>query len=165
MQRASLPQKLAPIVLQIQLAWVRGTIRSRGERPIRSCRNLIAPCRQEEVAAGRLDGLRSGPPGSQDGRPRYAITKGVKMFVRFLCNWPPYRDGQCLEVTDRFGAHFVARRKSSSPPPCRNTRRRCRRSIASSTSASAQCRRVAGGARSRKTNGAASWGRIDLAIG
>jgi hypothetical protein len=31
------------------------------------------------------------------------------MFVRFLCNWPPYRDGQCLEVNDRFGSHFVAR--------------------------------------------------------
>lgn len=31
------------------------------------------------------------------------------MFVRFLCNWPPYRDGQCLEVQDRFGSHFVAR--------------------------------------------------------
>jgi hypothetical protein len=31
------------------------------------------------------------------------------MFVRFLCKWPPYRDGQCLEVPDRVGAHFVAR--------------------------------------------------------
>jgi hypothetical protein len=31
------------------------------------------------------------------------------MFVRFLCDWPPYRDGQCLEVHDRFGSHFVAR--------------------------------------------------------
>jgi hypothetical protein len=32
-----------------------------------------------------------------------------KMFVRFLCSWPPYKDGQCLEVQDRFGSHFVAR--------------------------------------------------------
>jgi hypothetical protein len=32
-----------------------------------------------------------------------------KMFVRFLCNWPPYRDGACIEVLDRFGSHFVAR--------------------------------------------------------
>jgi hypothetical protein len=31
------------------------------------------------------------------------------MYVKFLCNWPPYRDGQCLELTDRFGSHFVAR--------------------------------------------------------
>jgi hypothetical protein len=31
------------------------------------------------------------------------------MFVRFLCAWPPYRDGQCLEVQDRFGSHFVER--------------------------------------------------------
>jgi hypothetical protein len=31
------------------------------------------------------------------------------MFVRFLCNWPPYKDGQCLEIPDRIGADFVAR--------------------------------------------------------
>jgi hypothetical protein len=31
------------------------------------------------------------------------------MFVRFLCDWPPYRDGQCLEAPDRIGADFVAR--------------------------------------------------------
>jgi hypothetical protein len=31
------------------------------------------------------------------------------MFVRFLCNWPPYRDGQAIEIPDRIGAHFVAR--------------------------------------------------------
>jgi hypothetical protein len=31
------------------------------------------------------------------------------MHVRFLCNWPPYRDGQCLEILDRVGADFVAR--------------------------------------------------------
>jgi hypothetical protein len=31
------------------------------------------------------------------------------MFVRFLCKWPPYRDGQCLEVLDRVGADFVSR--------------------------------------------------------
>jgi hypothetical protein len=31
------------------------------------------------------------------------------MYVRFLCNWPPYRDGACIEVLDRFGSHFVAR--------------------------------------------------------
>jgi hypothetical protein len=31
------------------------------------------------------------------------------MFVRFLCNHRPYRDGQCLEIPDRIGAHFVDR--------------------------------------------------------
>jgi hypothetical protein len=31
------------------------------------------------------------------------------MFVRFLCNWAPYADGQCLEIPDRVGADFVAR--------------------------------------------------------
>jgi hypothetical protein len=31
------------------------------------------------------------------------------MFVRFLCNWPPYKDGQRLEIPDRIGADFVAR--------------------------------------------------------
>jgi hypothetical protein len=31
------------------------------------------------------------------------------MYVKFLCNWPPYRDGQCLEIPDRVGADFVAR--------------------------------------------------------
>ena len=31
------------------------------------------------------------------------------MFVRFLCNWPPYLDGQCLEIPDRIGADFVVR--------------------------------------------------------
>jgi len=31
------------------------------------------------------------------------------MYVRFLCNWPPYKDGQCLEIPDRIGADFVAR--------------------------------------------------------
>jgi hypothetical protein len=31
------------------------------------------------------------------------------MYVRFLCDWPPHRDGQCLEVPDRVGADFVAR--------------------------------------------------------
>jgi hypothetical protein len=31
------------------------------------------------------------------------------MYVRFLCNWPPYKDGQCLEIPDRVGAHYVAR--------------------------------------------------------
>jgi hypothetical protein len=31
------------------------------------------------------------------------------VFVRFLCNWPPYRDGQCLEIPDRIAADFVAR--------------------------------------------------------
>ena len=31
------------------------------------------------------------------------------MYVRFLCSWPPYKDGQCLEVLDRVGADFVAR--------------------------------------------------------
>jgi hypothetical protein len=31
------------------------------------------------------------------------------MYVRFLCNWAPYKDSQCLEVHDRYGADFVAR--------------------------------------------------------
>jgi hypothetical protein len=31
------------------------------------------------------------------------------MFVRLLSYWPPYRDGQCLEIPDRIGSHFVAR--------------------------------------------------------
>jgi hypothetical protein len=31
------------------------------------------------------------------------------MYVRFLCNWAPYKDGQCLEIPDRVGADFVAR--------------------------------------------------------
>ena len=31
------------------------------------------------------------------------------MFVRFLCNWPPYKDGQAIEIPDRIGADFVAR--------------------------------------------------------
>jgi hypothetical protein len=32
------------------------------------------------------------------------------MCIRWLCDWPPrYRAGQCLEVDDRFGSHFVAR--------------------------------------------------------
>jgi hypothetical protein len=31
------------------------------------------------------------------------------MFARFLCNWPPYRDGQAIEIPDRIGADFVAR--------------------------------------------------------
>ena len=31
------------------------------------------------------------------------------MFVRFLCDWPPYRDGQAIEIPDRVGADFVAR--------------------------------------------------------
>jgi hypothetical protein len=31
------------------------------------------------------------------------------MFIRFLCRWPPYKDGQCLEIPDRVGADFVAR--------------------------------------------------------
>jgi hypothetical protein len=39
------------------------------------------------------------------------------MFVRFLCNWPPYRDGQCLEIPDRIGADFVARAMAESVEP------------------------------------------------
>jgi hypothetical protein len=31
------------------------------------------------------------------------------MFVRFACNWPPYKDGQHLEIPDHIGAHFIAR--------------------------------------------------------
>jgi hypothetical protein len=31
------------------------------------------------------------------------------MYVRFLCNWPPYKDGQAIEIPDRIGADFVAR--------------------------------------------------------
>jgi hypothetical protein len=31
------------------------------------------------------------------------------MFVRFLCDWRPYKSGQCLEILDRVGADFVAR--------------------------------------------------------
>ena len=31
------------------------------------------------------------------------------MYVKFLCDWPPYKDGQCLEIHDRIGADFVAR--------------------------------------------------------
>jgi hypothetical protein len=31
------------------------------------------------------------------------------VFVKFLCNWPPYKDGQCLEVLDRISSHFVSR--------------------------------------------------------
>jgi hypothetical protein len=31
------------------------------------------------------------------------------MFVRFLCNWPPYKDGQAIEIPERIGADFVAR--------------------------------------------------------
>ncbi len=31
------------------------------------------------------------------------------MFVRFLCDWRPYKSGQCLEILDRIGADFVAR--------------------------------------------------------
>jgi hypothetical protein len=29
--------------------------------------------------------------------------------LRFLCNWRPYRDGQCLEIPDNIGGHFVGR--------------------------------------------------------
>jgi hypothetical protein len=51
---------------------------------------------------------RGGPrrTGGQDGA---RLTKESKMFVRFLCNWPPYLDGQCVEIPDRVGADFVAR--------------------------------------------------------
>jgi hypothetical protein len=31
------------------------------------------------------------------------------MNLRFLGNWPPFRDGQCLALHDRYGADFVAR--------------------------------------------------------
>jgi hypothetical protein len=31
------------------------------------------------------------------------------MFVRFLCDWPPYKLGQALEIPDRVASHFVAR--------------------------------------------------------
>jgi hypothetical protein len=31
------------------------------------------------------------------------------MFVRFLCNWPPYKAEQAVEIPDRIGADFVAR--------------------------------------------------------
>lgn len=31
------------------------------------------------------------------------------MFVRFLADWKPYKNGQCLEISDRIGADFEAR--------------------------------------------------------
>jgi hypothetical protein len=37
------------------------------------------------------------------------MTKESKMYVKFLCDWPPYKDGQCLEIPDRIGADFVSR--------------------------------------------------------